>query len=310
MFPTRRFRSTLVALILLAALLAACGPAATPEPEPTPTRPMRPTFTPTVVPTDTPVPTATPVPTETPTPLPTDTPTPAAPKARVGGDGQVNVRTGPGTAYAEAGQVATGTELDILSSNAAGDWYEVCCIDGQNVWIVARLVEVTGDPALIQVAQNIPAPPTATPVPTRPPAVVRPPAPAQPTQPPAPTAPPAPAFRFTKYSMEPRPNSNPIVSIFGGLYNSALDLTKPVSGYKLVVQAPSGEQKKEDFGPAFLRGDAGYPSEFLFNAKIEFPASEGAYRAWVEDPGGNRMSEAWDLPAAGETRTFLVRWKE
>jgi hypothetical protein len=172
MVPTGR--SWLLMTLLLALLLAACGSAATPEPEPTPTRPMRPTFTPTVVPTDTPEPTATPLPTETPTPLPTDTPTPAAPKAIIGGDGQVNVRSGPGTAYAEAGQVATGTELDIVASNAAGDWYEVCCVNGQSVWVVARLVEVTGDPALIQVAQNIPAPPTATPVPTRPPAVVQP----------------------------------------------------------------------------------------------------------------------------------------
>ncbi|MBE2232649.1 MAG: SH3 domain-containing protein, partial [Anaerolinea sp.] len=235
----------------------------------------------------------------------------AAPTARVAGDGQVNVRSGPGTAYGEAGQVATGTEMEIISSNAAGDWYEVCCVNGQNVWIVARLVEVTGDPALIQVAQNIPAPPTATVAPTRPPVVVQPPAPAQPTQPPAPVAPPAPAFRFTKYSMEPRPNSNPIVSVFGGLYNSALDLSNPVTGYKLVVQAPSGEQKEEAFGPAFLRGDAGYPSEFLFNAKIEFmSASEGVYRAWVADAGGNQVSEAYDLGASGETRTFIVRWKE
>jgi hypothetical protein len=297
--------------LLLAVLLAACGPAATPTPEPTPTRPMRPTFTPTVVPTDTPVPTPTSLPTDTPTPLPTDTPTPAAPKARAGGDGQVNVRTGPGTAYPEAGQVPTGTELDILSSNAAGDWYEVCCVDGQNAWIVARLVEVTGDPALIQVAQNIPAPPTATTAPTRPPAATRPPQPAQPAQPAAPTATPAPAFRFTKYSMEPRPNSNPIVTVYGGLYNSALDLSKPVSGYKLVVQAPSGERQEAEFGPVFLRGDPGITgSEFLYNVKIEFPTMDGNFRAWVADPGGNQVAEAWDLSVAGETRTFLARWKE
>jgi hypothetical protein len=294
--------------LLLAVLLAACGPSATPTPEPTPTRPMRPTFTPTVVPTDTPVPTPTSLPTDTPTPLPTETPTPAAPKARVGGDGQVNVRTGPGTAYAEAGQVATGTELDIVSSNAAGDWYEVCCVGGQNVWIVARLVEVTGDPALIQVAQAIPAPPTATPVPTRPPAAVQP--PPQPTQTPAPTAPPAPTYRFAKLSLEPRPNSNPIVTVFAGLYNSAQDLSNPVIGYKLVVQSPSGEQKEIDFGPAFLRGDPGLPGEFLYNAKIEFPTSDGTFRAWVADPGGNQVAEAWDLSVAGETRTFLARWKE
>jgi hypothetical protein len=295
-------------LLLLAVLLAACGPAATPEPEPTATRPLRPTFTPTVVPTDTPEPTPTPIPTDTPTPLPTDTPTPAAPKAIVGGDGQVNVRSGPGTAYPEAGQVATGTELDIVASNAAGDWYEVCCVNGQNAWIVARLVEVTGDPGLIQVAANIPAPPTATPVPTRPPAVVQP--PPQPTQPPAPTAPPAPTFRFVKRDLEPRVNSNPIVSVFGGLYNSALDLSNPVTGYNLVVQSPTGEQKEVAFGPVFLRGDPGLDGEFLYNAKIEFPLVEGTFRAWVADPAGNQVAEAWDLAVSGETRTFLTRWRE
>ncbi len=148
--------------IVLALGLAACGSAGTPTPEPTPTRPMRPTFTPSPVPTDTPIPTNTPVPTDTPTPVPTDTPTPAAPKAVIGGDGQVNVRSGPGTAYPETGQVATGSELELVAKNAAGDWYQICCANGEPAWIVARLVEITGDPNLIQVAANIPAPPAPT----------------------------------------------------------------------------------------------------------------------------------------------------
>ncbi|HSN75689.1 MAG TPA: SH3 domain-containing protein [Anaerolineae bacterium] len=301
MFRTRHLWPILT-LVLLAVLLAACSPAATPEPEPTPTRPMRPTFTPTVIPTDTPVPTATPMPTDTPTPLPTDTPTPAAPKAIVGGDGQVNVRTGPGTAYAEAGQVATGTELDIVSSNAAGDWLEVCCVNGQNVWIVARLVEVTGDAGLIQVAQAIPAPPTATPVPTRPAVVVQP--PPQPTQPPAPTATPQPTFPFRKEESGQETNSNPIVTFFGALFNPGRDLTKPVSdGYKLVVTGPqSGEAP---FTTPFQFGPFG---SFIYNAKVEFPLVDGAYQAYVADAGGNRASESWDFTVAGEMRTFFPRW--
>ncbi len=194
------FWPAIALMIVLALGLAACGPASTPEPEPTPTRPMRPTFTPSAVPTDTPVPTNTPVPTDTPVPVPTDTPTPAAPKAVIGGDGQVNVRSGPGTAYPETGQVATGSELELVSKNAAGDWYEICCVNDQPAWIVARLVEVTGDPNLIQVAANIPAPPAPTPVPTRPAAP-------RPTQPPAPRPSPpsprahpapAPAYQFVK----------------------------------------------------------------------------------------------------------------
>lgn len=299
----------ILTLMLLAVLLAACGPAATPEPEPTPTRPMRPTFTPTVIPTDTPVPTATPLPTDTPTPLPTDTPTPAAPKALIGGDGQVNVRSGPGTAYAEAGQVATGTELEIVSSNAAGDWYEVCCVNGQNVWVVARLVEVTGDPALIQVAQNISAPPTATPVPTRPPVVTQPPAPVQPTQPPAPTAPPAPSFAFDKYETPPpRPNSNAVVSFFGFVWNREGNGVVR-NDYELVVEGPAGRGKAVLADGQF--GDPGLESQFQYNAKVEFIGGpEGAYRAFLTDLAGNVVSEAWEFTVSGDQRTFMPRWKQ
>ncbi len=237
---------------------------------------MRPTFTPTVIPTDTPVPTATPMPTDTPTPLPTDTPTPAAPKAIIGGDGQVNVRTGPGTAYAEAGQVATGTELDIVSSNAAGDWYEVCCVNGQNVWIVARLVEVTGDPALIQVAQNIPAPPTAT---TAPYAAAGGGAAAACAAHPAACAHGA-ACAHLSASRSGRSTRGPTAIPRLGLRRTVqrrADLTKPVTGYKLVVTGAVGRAEETEFGPAFLRGDVGI--RFLFNAKIELPLSEGTFRA-------------------------------
>lgn len=305
--PTKRsFWPVLAIAIALAVGLSACGPASTPTPEPTPTRPLRPTFTPTPVPTDTPTPTNTPLPTDTPTPLPTDTPTPATPKAKVGGDGQVNVRSGPGTVYPEIGQVATGSELEIVAKSAAGDWYQICCVNNEPVWIVARLVEVTGDANLIQVATNIPAPPTPTRAPTRPPAAPR------PTQPPAqPTATPAPAVLFVKYTNEPRIDTNPIVSFFGGLYNKALDLSKPVTGFKMVVQAPSGETKSTDFVSPFLRGDPGIQgSEFLYNAKIEFPLAPGVYRAWVADPGGKQVSEVWEMTVAGETRRFLPRWKQ
>ena len=307
------FWPAIALMIVLALGLAACGPASTPEPEPTPTRPMRPTFTPSAVPTDTPVPTNTPVPTDTPVPVPTDTPTPAAPKAVIGGDGQVNVRSGPGTAYPETGQVATGSELELVSKNAAGDWYQICCVNGQPAWIVARLVEVTGDPNLIQVAANIPAPPAPTPVPTRPRsaaanATTR---AAGPTDP-APRAHPAPcaAVQFVKHTNEPRSNTNPIVSVFGGLYNKSLDLNAPPIGYQLRVQPPGGEPQTVPFGPTYLRGDPGLGSEFFYNAKIEFPFAEGVYRAFVVDSGGNQVSEVWELAVAGETRTFLPRWKQ
>ncbi len=97
----------------------------------------------------------------------------------------VNVRLGPGTNYGLAGSVEAGQVLEILAKNAAGDWWQVCCVNGQQVWIFAQLGEATGAEA-VALAQDIPPPPTSAPVvvaPTQPPA---------PTAAPAPTEPPAP----------------------------------------------------------------------------------------------------------------------
>ena len=63
----------IAALILMVAIVAACGE--TPEPTPTPS-PLPPTATSVPTPTPTPLPTNTPVPTVTPTPRPTNTPVP------------------------------------------------------------------------------------------------------------------------------------------------------------------------------------------------------------------------------------------
>lgn len=298
--------------VLLAALsITACGPAEEPTPPPTPTRPLRPTFTPTPLSTDTPTPVPpTPTPVDTPTPeVPTPTPEPPTPTpetkpvAVVTGSAQVNVRSGPGTAYPQVGQVTGGTELEIVGRNEAGDWWQVCCVNGQEVWVVARLVSVRGDTSAVQVAANIPAlPPTPTPRPAAPRPTPRP-------QPAQPTSPPAPSFQFVQISNEARPNTNPIVTFFGGLYNATRDLSKPVTGYKMIVVAPSGERKEADFGPVFLRGDPGLPGEFLYNAKIEFPTADGVYRVWVADPGGNQVAQAFESTVSGDTRTFLPRWK-
>ena len=85
-----------------------------------------------VPPTDTPVP-----PTDTPVP-PTNTPV-SVPHFTVNSD-QVNVRTGPGTAFSIIGTVEQGGRFDIGGRNDAGDWLEFCCVNGQRGWIYAQLV--------------------------------------------------------------------------------------------------------------------------------------------------------------------------
>ena len=113
---------------------------------------------------------------------PTDTPVPTAARFTVKTDltaANVNVRTGPSTAFRIIGTVGRGAQFDISGRNVENTWYQFCCVGGQTGWIFSALVNVE-NANLITVAANIPAtpvPPTATPVPTQAPTPV--PAPVQ-----------------------------------------------------------------------------------------------------------------------------------
>ncbi|MCO6452511.1 MAG: SH3 domain-containing protein [Caldilineales bacterium] len=315
----------LIILLLLVSAACSIGGSAEPEVAPTPRPTLHPTFTPTpVLPTSTPTeapptpepPTPTPevvveeptqapeeVATKEPTPeeAPTEAPTPTSQPAQVEVTAPtVNLRGGPGTNYNRVGQVSRGQVMDIVGKNTAGDWWQVIAPNDQIAWIInsSQYTRASGDVNAVAVAENIP---TVAPRPTSPP---------RPTTPPQPTNTPAPVYQFTKLNNDPRPNSNPIVTFFGGLYNSALDLARPVTGYKMVVVAPTGERKEVEFGAHFLRGDPGLAGEFLYNAKIEFPAADGLYRVYVADGGGAQVAEAWESNVSGQTRTFLPRWKQ
>ncbi len=338
-------RRTLLLVLLLAGALvfAACGPEDG-EPVAVATRTPRPTFTPTpfqapaqpveqapvaeqptavvVAPADTAA--NTPVvdvqPTEPPSEAPTNTPepataTPAPQEAKaVVNSPAVNVRSGPGTEYALAGTADRGAELTIQAKNAAGDWWQVCCVNGQTVWIASFLVDTSGPVDGVAVAANIPAPPppTATPVPqpAAPAAPTATPVPAQPAEPTQPPAPPAPTFRLNKAgSVEARPNSNSYVSFFGWICKGGCP-SQAVGGYKMVAEGPAGRLETV-FEPSTLVGDPGLASEFWYNAKLETPnTTPGTYRVWVEDMGGNQVAEAWELVVQGNIRTFFPRWFE
>jgi hypothetical protein len=194
------------------------------------------------------------------------------------------------------GQASRGQIFEVLARDGDGEWLQIQQPNGNNAWVIndQRWTQPIGDIMGVAVAQNIPAPPpTAKPAPTKPP---------------VPTNTPAPSFQFAKRSNDGRVNSNAIVSFFGGLYNKAQDAA--VGGYNLVAVSPSGERKETPFGDVFLRGDPGLPSEFLYNAKIEFPLAGGVYKVFVADAGGAQISEVWESSVSGEIRTFLPRWSE
>jgi len=285
-----------------------------------PSRTPRPTFTPTpgqpdepsqpsepaTVPAtkipraDTPVPpTAIPEP-PTPTPQP-PTPTPVPAPFVVVISEKVNVRSGPSTAYERLGQITQGQRYDITGKNGGGDWWQICCVDGGQVWVTTDLVDPQGDLGQVSLVGNIPPPPpTSTP---------------RPTDTPAPTPTPAPQYSFTVIRpAEGRPNPNPWVTVYGQLWDRTNKLavtgrTVRVSfnGVKLAEGVSSYAEGAEG-GWSWAYG--GYENAFIYNLKIEIPsAPNGSYEAVIVQ-GDKPLVEPIPFTVTAETREFVLAWKE
>ena len=54
----------------------------------------------------------------------------------------MNVRSGPGTEYELVGSAANGESFAIVAKNATGDWWQICCVGGQNGWVFGELATV------------------------------------------------------------------------------------------------------------------------------------------------------------------------
>jgi uncharacterized protein YraI len=186
-------RSQLLVIGVLACCLSGCsllfgsGPEA---PTATPTIVPVPTFTATpaeaalpVAPpaTDTPIPQPSPSVVETTVILtptlaltPTATSTPVT-QAQLTVTDLANIRSGPDTSFALLGSANAGQTFPVTGKNAAGDWWQICCIDQQAGWIFGALAQVQAAdsvPIIDEPTQPTPAPvaqanepATATPAP-------------------------------------------------------------------------------------------------------------------------------------------------
>ncbi len=74
----------------------------------------------------------------------------------------VNLRSGPGTEYDLVGTAATGETFTVIAKNAAGDWWQVCCVAGQNGWVFGELAAVQNAEAVAVAAEPAAAPAPAT----------------------------------------------------------------------------------------------------------------------------------------------------
>jgi uncharacterized protein YraI len=316
-----RSKSLLLAALILAGAVAGCtsiGPLPTPV---APTKTPKPTFTATPDWTPTPVAFATEAPvaaeptaeaaapvqpeatagpeaTEAPT---DETPTAEPPAAganqvaRLTANQTVNVRGGPGTNYPVIGRLSAGQAYPVTGKNARGDWYQFD-LDGKSAWVIANLINVSGDPTAIQVAQNIPAAPTPGPTarpqprPTSPP-----PAPPQPQ----PTAVPARRYEYNVaivYKCERQPAGN---WFDGTVYRGG----QPFNGALVVFSyAPDGPQVTN---PQISGPHEGYPgwNTGYFSHIIHASGPEaGNWFVWIVDSNGTRISEManWQSTGPGE----------
>lgn len=215
----------LLMLLVAMAAVAGCGLLIGTGPEPTPApvdvRQLVPTFT------ATPVEAATPTPTETVPPPPAAPPTEApastaaeeeaaeeetaqevaaeptatpAPQAQLTiSQAQVNARLGPGTEYGLAGEATQGQSFEIIGKNQQGDWWQVCCVNGQQVWVFGQLATAANAEA-VPVVTDLPARPVAQ-APTLAP-------PPQPQEQPTPTPEP-------QVEAPPPPSGDPCANIGG-----------------------------------------------------------------------------------------------
>jgi hypothetical protein len=119
------------------------------------------TATATTAPTVTASPSSTPAPTATRKPPPTATPAPTRPALRaLVAVPRLNLRGGPGADFPVIAVVESGTTFAITGRNPAGDWWQVCCVNGEAGWLYGESVTVEGDHDNVPIVLLIPTPTT------------------------------------------------------------------------------------------------------------------------------------------------------
>lgn len=149
----------------------------TPTPTRLPIAAVTPSLTPTPIATSTPTPSPTPIFTFTLTPTPPPSPT-AAPTFTPGPawgilTAALPVYSGPGTTYPPVGNIANGTEVQVVGRNLNGDWWQIEWPGGSG-WVDANFVEVEGQAIAVLPPVTPSPPPLFTPTPTNTPTPVPP----------------------------------------------------------------------------------------------------------------------------------------
>src|SRR5215813_933273 len=93
-----------------------------------------------------------------------DSPT-AVPGAFAEAIKQANVRSGPGITYPQVGTIESGTKYPIIGRSALYPWYLIA-LPGQQGWVFADLVKVTGSLNTVPITETILTPGAVLPSPS------------------------------------------------------------------------------------------------------------------------------------------------
>lgn len=272
------------------------------------------TETPTIEP---PTPTATFTPTPSETPTPTLSPTPFI----VLDTGFTALRTGPGVEYPLVAQLGPGIPISIVGRNTEGTWFQLCCVNGEPVWVAASSVRIGNDPVSVALvlAQAAPSPTwTATPTWT-------------PTVTPTPTATPYPF----ELAIGPQffPTNNEFMTIWAKLFIGTPPNDVPAEGYYLKVlfqgfDRPGTNDARPSAGKFEQSGPAGAGNAVPYNVKYEYTPPDpksldanstqtradllgtGTWTVFVADGAGNQLSNAVTFTSApgNQNREVYIGW--
>lgn len=280
-----------------------------------------PSATPTPTETNTPL-----IPTDTPSPTITPTPTPSPTPYIIVASGLVNLRTGPGLEYPLVAQLGPNIPVAIVGQNPEGTWYQICCVNGDSVWVAEEHVSVVNDAAKVALTLSDP-PPTPTPTGT---------ATQTPTITPTPTATPYP-FQVLEGPLY-FPTNNQLLTIWAKIAGPG---GHPLPGYYVQVEFRNsadgssfedrpntkGEAPSTDTYQYNVPPGPGSGNRVQFNYKFEFlppdpraenPSStqtrasflDGYWRIYVTDSSGRQLSDAiqFDTRAGNLNREVYVAW--
>lgn len=208
-------------------------------------------------------------------------------------------RRGPDVAFPAVGQALRGAELMILGKTSAEDWWWVCCLANQPVWVPADQVTANGP---------LEAVPVLTPAPTPSPTPVPP-----PTLTPTPTPTPLPPFDIARGPEFPIKVDTGILTIWVKVYEGSGNYEKPLPDYILKVfrngvDVSSDRRSMGDRFDEIASGSgASRTIHYLYNLKFEmYNAGEADWEIYLARPGGIRVSPITRFTTMGDSYRNLV----